>query len=111
MVVRWACLLLPEVLVRIQFVTTTKPLIIEYLGTPAGKYGALAAALFFYMMHRMLPLLSVKIPKAYSRGTLSLIALFPSLRASRKKSISFVCKRKGAYSMKEERSGVMNKQE
>ncbi|GJV66828.1 retrovirus-related pol polyprotein from transposon TNT 1-94 [Tanacetum coccineum] len=26
-----------EVLVRIQFVTTTKPLIIEYLGTPAGK--------------------------------------------------------------------------
>jgi hypothetical protein len=109
MVVRWACLLLPEVLVRIQFVTTTKPLIIEYLGT--RKYGALAAALFFYMMHRMLPLLSVKIPKAYSRGTLSLIALFPSLRASRKKSISFVCKRKGAYSMKEERSGVMNKQE
>ena len=55
-------LLLPEALVRIQFVTTIKPLIIEYLGTPAGKYGALAAALFFYMMHRMLPLLSVKIP-------------------------------------------------
>nr|GEZ73917.1 hypothetical protein [Tanacetum cinerariifolium] len=26
-----------------------------------------------------------------SRGTLSLIALFPSLRASRKKSISFIC--------------------
>ncbi|KAI3669411.1 hypothetical protein L6452_40646 [Arctium lappa] len=32
----------------------------------------------------------VKIPKAYSQGTLSLIALFPSLRASRNKSISFV---------------------
>lgn len=31
MVVRWACPLLPEVLVRIQFDPTTKPLIIEYL--------------------------------------------------------------------------------
>jgi hypothetical protein len=61
MVVRWACLLLPEVLVRIQFVTTTKPLIIEYLGTPAGK--GLWQLHFFFMMHRMLPLLSVKIKK------------------------------------------------
>ena len=43
-------LLLPEALVRIQFVTTTKPLIIEYLGTPAGKYGALAAALYFILI-------------------------------------------------------------
>lgn len=29
-------------------VTTTKPLIIEYPGAPAGKYGALVAELFVY---------------------------------------------------------------
>ncbi|GKE21890.1 hypothetical protein Tco_1433402 [Tanacetum coccineum] len=46
MVVRWACLLLPEVLVRIQFVTTTKPLIIEYLGTPAVKIKKILEARF-----------------------------------------------------------------
>lgn len=67
-------LLLPEALVRIQFVTTTKPLIIESLGTPAGKYGALAAALFLYDASNASSAFSQN-PKD-DRGTLSLIALF-----------------------------------
>ncbi|GKA18022.1 hypothetical protein Tco_0697859 [Tanacetum coccineum] len=86
MVVRWASLLLPEVLVRIQFVTTIKPLIIEYLGTPAGK--GLWQLHFFYDASNASYAFSKN--KKDSRGTLSLITLFPSLRASRKKPISFI---------------------
>ncbi|GJQ89485.1 ribosomal protein L5 [Tanacetum coccineum] len=75
-----------KVLVQIQFVTTTKPLIIEYLGTPAGK--GLWHLHFFYDASNASSAFSKN--KKDSRGTLSLIALFSSLQARQKKSISFI---------------------